>query len=184
MEELLIESLLAEAADVATAAGVSAAQQEGLDVVGSLVVVVGLVLLVLEQPVRLHASDLAHYLLPPASTRMLVQATAPHATLIQFQRLSARQVYTLPDLNPLEQVLVEVLEEDLGECIIVDVFGVQLVPALRDHAFLLDGDGCDEDEGLGVVDGLQQIGPHSDDNQQVHLVITQYLLGRLPHLLP
>jgi hypothetical protein len=61
--------------------------------------------------------------------------------------------------------LIETLEEDLGKGIIIDIFRVEFVPVLGDHPLFLDGDGSNEDEGFGIVDGLQQVGPHSNDYQ-------------------
>jgi hypothetical protein len=102
VEHFLINSQSIVAANIAGAAGIGGVEEELLNVGGGLVVVVGFVLLMLEQSMGLHIPDLADYLLPPATGSVLVQTTAPDATLRQLFCLFLRQLDTQPDLNPLE----------------------------------------------------------------------------------
>ena len=181
----LVLALPSEAADAAGRAGLGLGQ-ERLDLKGDGVEVVLLPLfeVVLEQPVRLHVADLVDDLPPAAIRRMFVHAAAPHVLIPESVRLRLCQPHALPDLLPLEEVLVEALQEDLREGIVVGVLGVQETAVLRDHSFFLKRDGGDEDERLCVLDFLEQVGADANNDQQVYLGVAQDFLSRLPDLLP
>lgn len=115
MQSEFVLALPLEAADIASRARFSFSDQERLYLksIWVAIVLLPLIEVMLEQPMRLHIANLVNDFPPSAISSMFVHAATPHVLITETIGFCLCLSHTLADLLPFEKILIEAFEKDL-----------------------------------------------------------------------